>query len=147
MAESEFKATQLRQLYVAMASGVLKQAEQVALAEFHAADASLLEHRIREDLKTVASYPSLEATALVDEKRKALPDDVDVANLGSTAQFAAVLKRAGTHDVADGLSFSYLEREPSPLRGSTLEPRHLDLLLEAKDGRPILCEFKRGADS
>lgn len=147
MKPNAFKRTQTRQLYVALAE--LKQSEQVALAKFHAEDARMLNHRIRQDLKTVAAYPSLAGSVLVDEDRKPLPDHVDLAHIKSTAEFASALKREPVHQVAGHpkLSFSYLEREPSPLRGSGLDRRHMDLLLLSSDGRPILGELKRGADN
>jgi hypothetical protein len=147
MAHSAFKRTQLRDLYIALAA--FKQSEQVAIAQFHAQDPSMLAHRIKHDLKTVAGYPSLADTVLVDDRRKPLPERVDVATIGSTAEFAKALQARLEHDV-DGrseLRFTYLEREPSPLRGSGLERRQMDLLLLSADGHPILGELKRAADN
>lgn len=146
MGGKEIKRTQLRDLYSAL--GHLKQSEQVALARAHADDASMLEHRIKRDLVTVAGYPALTESPLVDAKRKALPESVDVADLRSTVAFAKALGH-DPHTVADrpDLGFRYLEREISPLRGSSLERRAMDLLLLSQDNTPVLGELKRGPDS
>lgn len=142
-----FKRTQMRELYGALAH--LKQSEQVALAMAHAHDASMLEHRIEQDLGTVAAYPSLGKTDLVDDKRTKLPVSVDIADLKSTAEFARALADQDALLVSKrtDLGFRYLEREISPLRGSGLERRSMDLLLLNEDGTPILGELKRGPDS
>lgn len=147
MTSPDFKRTQLRDFYIALAS--LKQSEQVALAQFHAEDPSMLAHRIKHDLKTVAGYPSLAGTLLVDDDRDPLPDQVDVAELASTPEFAKALKDRPQHSVSGHpeLGFGYLEREPSPLRGSGLERRHMDLLLLSGDEHPVLAELKRAADN
>ncbi len=140
------KPTQLRSLYDAL--GHLKQSEQVALAEFHAGDSSMLEHRIRNDIGTVAMYPDASATVLVDDSRETLPVGVDVTNLRSTIEFASALG-AGLHRVEgrDELTFRYLAREISPLRGIRPERRSMDLLLCSQDGTPGFGELKRGADN
>ena len=146
MAAKAFKGTQLRDLYSAL--GHLKQSEQVALAQEHARDVAMLEHRIKKDLATVAGYPALTEGPLVDDRRKRLPESVEVADLGSTDEFARALGH-DRHVVAGrpDLGFRYLEREISPLRGSGLARRSMDLLLLGEDGTPILGELKRGPDS
>lgn len=137
--------TQLRGLYSTL--GHLKQSEEVALAQAHAKDESMLEYRVKKDVATVAAYPPLHEP-LVDQKRKALPETVDVSHLRSTAEFARALE-GGVHAARDrpDLGFRYLEREVSPLRGGGVERRAMDLLLLSSDGTPILGEFKRGPDS
>src|SRR4051794_12951211 len=101
MAHSAFKRTQLRDLYIALAA--FKQSEQVAIAQFHAQDPSMLAQRTKHALKPVPAYPSWAAPVLADDRRKPLPERVDVATIGSTAEFAKALQARLEHDV-DGRS-------------------------------------------
>jgi hypothetical protein len=146
VAGNDIKRTQLRELYDALSH--LKQSEQVAIAQFHATDTSMLQHRIKKDLATVAGYPKPTDPVLVDNERKALPTPVDVADLRSTIEFASALG-TGLHTVVGraDLEFRYLEREPSPLRGISPERRSMDLLLVSQDGTPVFGELKRGPDN
>ncbi len=141
------KRTQMRDLYNALRL-IGQHEEIVSLAELHALEPGKIATRIDNDFARVADYEPLPGRA-IGSSRGRLPASFDLRALKRTPEFAAALGATSLHSVDERpeLAFSYLEREVSPLRGSGLERRYMDLLLLNDDGTPILGELKIGTDS
>jgi hypothetical protein len=148
--------TQLREFYDIL--GALKEEEQTALAEFHAADPERLILRFEKSVRTVAKYEGLDPAEAFHPNRalRTRTDATDDEPIGSTADFAGYLETSITYRVsgADGLDFRYLDREISTLNSKMLPVearvarRSVDLLLSDSEGRlPIVGELKRKKDS
>lgn len=127
--------------------------EWTALAELHAADPTLLIHRIRESIKTMA------ARAPIDEAfRETAVKDLPalVSEIKRTPDLAAHIFSREKWDVADRpeLAFWPIGREVSPLRSKLIlkeeraDRRSLDLLLgNICDSSLIVAEAKINDDS
>ena len=146
---SELKTTQLRELRAAILS--LKQSEQVALAKHHADDQSMLLHRLREDLKTVAAYEPMTEERFNDRDIESWEPAVPpIEAINGTDDLVWYLKEAGDLTVSDGLGFRLVDREVSPLRtkgGQRAPRRSIDALLRGESGRPIAAEIKIRGDA
>jgi len=146
---SGLPTTQLRELRAAVLA--LKQSEQVALAKHHAEDQSMLLHRLREDLKTVAAYESMAEEPFNDrDLNEWEPKVPPIEAIEGTNDLVWYLKQAGDLATPDGLGFKLVDREVSPLRtkGNQRAPRRsVDALLRGESGRPIAAEIKIGGDS
>jgi hypothetical protein len=147
--QGNLKPTQLREYYDALAA--LKEQEQTALAELHAEDPQRLAGRFEHSVKTVAQYPAITEPfygARSEAWKKEGAETID-----STAAFTALLAEGEVHDAAGApeLSFRYIDREVFPLRSREIVSgrsarRSIDLLLESRDGFPIVGELKIKAD-
>jgi hypothetical protein len=154
----QLKRTQLRELYEALL--LLKEQEQTALAELHAADPARLVRRFEASVATVAAYPAIVDPAdpasplpFHDRIDRKLPDPQPDDPIERTEHFASRLAKDGIQKVADApeLDFRYVDREIFPLRTTAkgaprAATRRLDLLLASADGLPIAGELKIGSD-
>lgn len=147
-ATGELKTTQMRKLRAAILD--LKQSEQVALAKHHAEDQSMLLHRVREDLKTVAAYRPMTAEPFNDrDLEKWAPEVPPIEAIKYTDDLVWYLKEAGELHASDGLGFKLVDREVSPLRTKGTQRasrRSVDALLRGESGRPIAAEIKIRGD-
>lgn len=140
----------------------LCEGEQTALAQFHSDKTYRLATRFESSVKqTLISprisnliYGELDESGTVVDDRSALPDISDPRQIDSTDPFAAYIRnKVWTVEGSSGLTFTYVDRELSPLRiteqgGARPSVRWLDLLLrESVSGRPIVTELKVGRDS
>jgi len=148
--------TQLREFYDAL--GALKEEEQTAVAEFHAANPARLVRRFELSVKTVAEYEGIGQEEPFHPPRpiRTGSDAKEDEPIGSTADFAAYLRTGATYHVAKavGLDFRFVDREISALNSKLLPVeariarRSIDLLLSDSKGRlPIVGELKRRGDS
>lgn len=140
----------------------LCEGEQTALAGFHADKTYRLATRFESSVNQSLVSPKIsnliygeydDAGNFVDD-RTPLPIVVDPRQIDSTDPFAAYIQN-GEWPVEgpSGISFTYVDRELSPLRitekgGPRPSVRWLDLLLRnTSTGLPIVTELKVGPDS
>ncbi|MGB5037525.1 MAG: hypothetical protein WBQ66_13000 [Blastocatellia bacterium] len=140
----------------------LCEGEQTALARFRSDKTYRLATRFESSVKQTLNSPRIsnliygeldEDGAIIDD-RSALPVIVDPHQIDSTDPFAAYIKnKAWTVEGPSDLTFTYVDRELSPLRiteqgGARPSVRWLDLLLrEHEAGQPIVTELKVRRDS
>lgn len=159
-ASEEFAPSSLRDYYDLLHD--LSEGEQTALAEFHASTPVRLASRFVRSVELALDYPAIDNpiygeldphTGRVVSDRTDLESLVGTDGISTTDHFAAhLVDSEWSVEGPDALTFTYVDRELSPLRitaegGPRPSTRWLDLLLRSEDGLPIVAELKIGRDS